>query len=45
MLVELIDFKSTFEMRMDSVNTSTLDSENEFKSILKMLKNRNRKTT
>jgi hypothetical protein len=26
MLVELIDAKSCFEMRMDSVNTTSLDS-------------------
>jgi hypothetical protein len=32
-------------MRMDAVNTCTLDNEKEFKSIVKMLKGKNRKTT
>lgn len=33
----MIDANSTFEMDFESMNTSILDTQNEFKSILKMI--------
>lgn len=44
MITDLIDANNSFEMKMDNVNTSTLDNEGEFSSIIKMLQGRTKKS-
>lgn len=43
MLVQLIDINSTYQMTIDNINTSTLDSQEEFKTISKLIQTTSKK--